>query len=515
MTANSRPAALEIHGVSKTFGGRRVLDRLSLRVAAGEVHALVGENGSGKSTLIKILSGYQSPDDNDAGLVHVAGAAVRPASPAASYQAGCRFVHQDLGLVESASVLDNLCLPGGYTRRFGTIRPRRTRTRARSQVEAIGLDIDVDAKLQTLSAAQKAGVAIARAMRSDERYPLRLLVLDEPTATLSEPEVRSLSELIRRVAEHEVGVLFVSHRFEEVFALAERVSVLRDGVNVGTRAIENLTRLELIELVAGKEAATLHEPATAPTPALADRAALAVSHLETDTLDGISFDVRPGEILGFAGITGSGRDQVLSTVFGGQPRHSGEVRSHRGVVPPARPDQSVRHGIGYLPPDRRRLGGLMSLSARENLTLADVRSVGRIAWLGRRREASASASWFKKLDIRPGGAVDQLLKDFSGGNQQKVLFAKWLRLNPAVFLLDEPTQGVDVAAKALLHRQLQAAASGGMAVLLASSDIEELASLCTRVLVLRAGRLVDELRTEGLTVMRLTRSILAGEDTGS
>ena len=397
--SNATPA-LKVEDISKTFAGKRVLDRLSLRIPAGEVHALVGQNGSGKSSFVKILAGYQAPDDTG-GCIVVAGTGVRAGSAHSSYQAGCRFVHQDLALLEDATVLENLCLDGGYVTLLQTIRTGQSRRQARAQLDQIGLEVSPDATVGRLSAAEKTGVAIARAMRRDERYPLRLLVLDEPTATLPEPEVDRLCALVRKVAATGASVLYVSHRLEEIFALAQTVSVLRDGVTVATRRTGTLQRRELIELVAGEEIGDLDRRSDRPSLRAASVPLLRVAHLSTSSVSDVSFTVDAGEVVGVAGITGSGREQILSAIFGGSARSGGRVIVGARPLPAGQPGLSVRSGLAYLPPDRHRLGGLMTLSARENLTIADLRPIGRRAWIRSRRERATVKSWFSRARGAP------------------------------------------------------------------------------------------------------------------
>jgi ribose transport system ATP-binding protein len=290
------------------------------------------------------------------------------------------------------------------------------------------------------------------------------------------------------------------------------VSVLRDGVLVATRQTGTLQRRELVELVAGEEIADLHAHADEPARPAAPIPVLHVMHLSAGAVSDVSFAVPAGEIVGVAGITGSGREEILSAIFGGRRRSAGQVLIGTRPLPSGRPALSVRCGLAYLPPDRRRLGGLMTLSARENLTLADLRPVGGRAWIRLRRERAAVRSWFARLEVRPVGAAESALSTFSGGNQQKIIFAKWLCLAPQVFLLDEPTQGVDIGAKALLHRQLKEAARGGMGIVVASSDTEELAALCSRVLVLRNGRVVTTVEGAAISPSRLSRAALSEED---
>lgn len=505
--ADHAEAALAARGVSKTFNLNRALSAVDLDVLPGEIHALLGENGSGKSTLIKILAGYHRPDPGC--TVHIGGKALAPGSPTSSHHVGARFVHQDLALVAELSVLDNLALGTGFPTRFGTIRGTAARREAAEQVDRFIPGIDPTAVLGTLTAAQQTGVAVVRALREDPRNPPRLLVLDEPTATLPIQETDRLFEIVRAVAASGVGVLYVTHRLDEVFELTDKVSVLRDGVKVVTTRTDQLDRPSLIAHLVGSE---FEEPAHVnPVPVdQHDSALLAVEGIVGGTLDGATFRADAGEIVGITGITGSGRETVLSAIFGAVPYDSGSVRISDASVPVGRPDKSVQAGLAFLPSDRKTLGGLMTLTSKENVSITDLRPFWRRFFLSGKREIAAARDWFVAMDVRPRGDVNALLGTYSGGNQQKILFAKWCRLTPRVFLLDEPTQGVDIAAKVQLHEQLVELARSGTAVVIASSDQEELASLCTRVLVMSGGRIVSEVRPPGMTAARLTKLMLGG-----
>ena len=497
-----RPA-LRIRRLSKSFAGTAALTSLDLDIDAGEVHALVGENGSGKSTVIKILAGYHRPDPG--AEVLISGAALPFGAPRAAHAMGCRFVHQDLGLVLPLPVVDNLYLNRGFASRFGTIREAQTRRQATELLQRVGLEIDPRTPVADLSMAQRTGVAIARALAGEEHGEVRLLVLDEPTATLPEHEVDQLLAMIDRVAARGVAVLYVSHRLDEIFRAAARVTVLRNGHRVATRPVSSLDGRALIALLVGDELGEL--PARDPG-SLASGAALKVRDLHGPGVHGVSFQAAPGEVVGIAGVTGSGRESLLGTIFGALPRSAGMVEAAGRALAPYDPRAAIAAGLGYLPPDRKATGAMMSLSAAENLSICRLRPLRRGPMLRRSAELAEARSWFGRLGVRPAGAVRHQLATFSGGNQQKILFAKWLRLSPRVFLLDEPSQGVDVGTKGELHRQLLAAASAGSAILVSSSDVEELGTLCDRVLVLRAGRIAAVLAGPSVTAASISRASL-------
>ena len=501
--AEPRPA-LRVRRLTKSFAGTVALAGFDLDIEPGEVHALVGENGSGKSTVIKILAGYHRPDPG--GEIEIDGTALPFGSAAAAHEMGCRFVHQDLGLVLQLPVVDNLYLNSGFASRFGTIRAARTRRQASQLLSRVGLEVDPGTLVASLPLAQRTGVAVARALEGEDRFQVKLLVLDEPTATLPEHEVHQLLGMIRRVAADGVAVLYVSHRLDEIFQIADNVTVLRDGHRVAAVPASSLDKRGLITLLVGDEMGEL--PSPGPGGSGSGGSALSVQGLRGPGITGVTFRAARGEIVGFAGITGSGRESLLGTVFGAVPRLGGIVETAGRPLPPYDPGAAIAAGLAYLPPDRKTTGAMMNLSARENLSICRLRSFCSGLLLRRTAERAEARQWFDRLRVRPAGATENQLATFSGGNQQKVLFAKWLRLSPKVFLLDEPTQGVDVGTKGELHRQLLAAAAAGSAILVSSSDLEELVALCHRVLVLRGGRVVAELGTRPVTTASISRASL-------
>jgi ribose transport system ATP-binding protein len=501
----ARVSALAVSGLSKRFGANLALDNFTIDVAPGEVHALLGENGSGKSTFIKILAGYHVPEDG--GTVAIAGQPLDFGSAASAHRIGCRFVHQDLGLVLDLPVLDNLYLGSGFPTTFGTIRRRKARKAVLESLERVGSNIDPETFVSDLSPAQRTAVAVARSLMVEAAGPVRFLVFDEPTATLPEDEVRNLLDIVRRVSANDIGVLYVTHRLDEIFGLAHNVTVLRDGRKVAGRPVEGLTRRDVINLLVGSE---FDEAAAASEELAADAhpTRLLVDDLHSATLAGASFEARAHEIVGIAGLTGSGRETILRTTFGDLPRVSGEVRLDDTTIPPGNTVYAVRRGMAYMPPDRKALGAVMALSAIENFLMADVTASWKFPRMMRRDERVQAETWFERLDVRPRGRLHDPLSAFSGGNQQKVLVAKWLRTDPSVILLDEPTQGVDVRSKATIYQALIDAAASGRAVVISSSDVDELAALCHRVMVMRDGRVVQQLEGAAVTAAGIGRSVL-------
>ena len=501
---------LEVAGLSKTFTRTRALSEVNLTISPGEVHALLGQNGSGKSTLIKVLSGYHAPDPG--GGIRIQGQEAPLRSPVQSYRLGCRFVQQDLGLIPTLSVLDNMSIGAGFATRLATIREKASLAQAREDLSKLNLDIDPRALVATLSASQRTGVAVARALREDPAYPARLLVLDEPTATLPVDEVDYLLDMVQHMAATGIGILYVTHHLGEVFRVAQKVTILRDGVVVGAGPVGEFDHRSLVELLAGEdllaEEVETRGVRAARAKQLHRTPVLEVDDLRSGPLSGVSFAACEGEIVGVAGLSGSGRDNLLGAVFGALPRAAGEVQVGGELIKPGRPDLTIARGVAYLAPDRKLGGGVMTMTARENLTLPQLRPFWKRLRLRGKLEKARTKEWFERLSVRPASAVDEPLSIFSGGNQQKILFGKWLSQTPSVFLLDEPTQGVDVGAKADLHRELVIAAQEGAAVVVSSSDLEELADLCDRVLVIVDGQISAELEGDELTEGAITRRFM-------
>lgn len=503
-------AVLEVDTVSKTFARTKALSGVSMTIEPGEVHALLGQNGSGKSTLIKILSGYHAPDPG--GGIRIQDRELPSQSPVQSYRLGCRFVQQDLGLVPTLSVLDNMALGSGFPTTLGTIRERASFKQAVDDLAKLSLEINPRALVSTLSASERTGVAIARSLRDDPEYPACLLVLDEPTATLPVDEVDHLLDRVSAMAATGVGVLYVTHHLGEIFRVAHKVSVFRDGIVVGAGPVGDFDHAAIVQLLAGEELLVEETESrrqkTARAAARRHETVFEIKDLRAGALAGVSLQAGSGEIVGIAGLAGSGRDSVLGASFGALPRVAGEVTIAGTSLPPGRPDLAIGAGVAYLAPDRKIGGGVMTMSARENLTLPDLRPFWKRGVLRSRAERTRTKDWFERLSVRPPTAVDEPLGIFSGGNQQKILFGKWLSQKPSVFLLDEPTQGVDVGAKADLHRELVAAAEDGAAVLVSSSDLEELADLCDRVLVIVDGKVSSVLEGAELTEGTITRRFM-------
>ena len=492
---------LRASGLSKTFGATTVLSNATLAVARGEVHALLGGNGSGKSTLIKLLAGVYRADPG--GTIAV-GETATPAerwSAEVARQQGLHFVHQDPAVFPALSVAENIAIGRGFvTGRTGRIDRRATRRRTAEVLERFHIPATPDTPVAALRPADRVMIAIARALQDQEGAHDGVLVLDEPTASLPAWEVEVLLTALRRYAEAGQTIVYVSHRLGEVLDLADKVTVLRDGLVAGTRSVAGMTEGGLVEMIVGRPLDRVF-----PERRTSERAdvAMSVRGLEAGPLRGIDLDLHRREVVGIAGLLGSGRTELLHALFGDLPTTAGKVVLNGRPLRASRPRQAMKAGVALVPEDRGTAGLFASMSVRENLSAAVVPSYWRGARLRHRAERDDARRLVQSYGIKPG--IDlQPAGTLSGGNQQKVVLARWLRREPAVLLLDEPTQGVDVNARSEIYTHVRAAADRGTAVLLVTSDFEEMAHVADRVLVLRDGRIAAELLAPDITAERLT-----------
>lgn len=484
---------LSVRGIIKNFPGLRALDEVSLDVHGGEIVAIVGHNGSGKSTLVKILAGVYTADS---GSVQLGGTDSSPPNAHGAEATELHIIHQDLGLIQELNAVENL----GISPRAGQSNWRKVQEleeieRARALVSRFGKPFDVTIPISRLSPAQRSVIAIARAL-DGWSHPRNILILDEPTEALHATETEILFDAIRKVAEAGAGVIFISHRLDEVMGIADRVVVLRNGVLVADVETDRLDHAQLIELVTG---ATVEEMESPPQRTDFGTTVLEVRGLTGQDVNGVDFDVRAGEVVGIAGVIGSGRESVPSLLFGAAPASEDTFVFQGKNYQNRSPHQSVRRGVALVAGDRRKYGGVGLMNARENMTLPELGSLtGAWGQLRERREHELASSLIQRYDVKPA-LPERNFGQFSGGNQQKIVFAKWLRNNPSLLILEEPTQGVDVGAKQAIYAEVSEAADRGIAIVVCSSDAKELVRLCDRVLVLRAGRVVTELSGDDLT----------------
>lgn len=511
------PPRIALRGLSKHFGGARALDRVDLEIRPGEVHGLLGENGSGKSTLIKVLAGFHAPD---AGSLAVDGKPVAlPLQPGQFRSVGMSFVHQDLGLVDSLSVLENLRV-GAIARSQGRwrIRWRRERELARATFARYGVRIDPEAAVGDLKQVERALLAIVRAMEELRGVgDAGLLVLDEPTVFLPKEGVDRLFTLLRDAAASGTSVLFVSHDLDEVRAVTDRVTVLRDGVHVGTVTTSETSEARFVEMIIGRQLTAL---AAAPqAPASQRPAALRVEGLRGSGVGEVSFDMYEGEILGITGLLGSGFEQIPYLLYGAHPAAAGRLRLEDAAfdLPRMTPAAAIAAGLALIPSDRANDGSVGSLSVGENVALAVLDDYATAHLLQRGRMRREIGQLMRDFDVRPDDPSLPYAA-LSGGNQQKALLAKWLQTQPRLLLLDEPTQGVDIGARQQIFQRVRATAQdSGMQVICASSDYEQLALLCDRIIVFGRGRVWRELSGAEATKDRIIEqcyAAMAAETTG-
>jgi ribose transport system ATP-binding protein len=490
-------ALIRVDRIHKSFPGVHALDDVSLDIQQGEIHAIVGENGAGKSTLIKILSGIYRPD---AGAVLVDGSPVTIASPHAATKLGISAVQQESQLVPYLSIAENVMLGRQPRRRFFRIDRAQRDRRAREILDRLGVDLDVRAPVEGLSSAHAQMVTIARAISVEAR----VVILDEPTASLSQREVESLFDVVRQLRRDHISVIYISHRLEEVFELADRVSVLRDGRLIATSNVDGTTIDDVVVMMIGRAPKDLFVRARRSAPGAP---VLEVRDARVgNVVRGVSLQVRAGELVGLYGIVGSGRTELVRAIFGADRLSAGEIKLDGRPVQRSTPRRSVRAGLGLAPENRKRDGLVLDLSVRDNIALARIgmpdpflyrpKAVRRLAY-----------QFVQTLGIRVAN-VDRPAAELSGGNQQRVVIAKWLTLRPRVLILDEPTQGIDIGAKAEIYRIISDLLNDGVAVLMVSSDLPEVVRMADRVLVMRRGQLVDEFAQDFATEDAVGRSAL-------
>lgn len=490
---------IEVRDLGKGFPGVRALSGVSLDVEAGSCHGLVGENGAGKSTLGKILSGLYQPD---AGEILIEGKGVHFRSPADATAAGIGIVHQELLFCENLSVWENMNLHQPPAKGV-FYDAREARRRARTWLKTIEADVDPDQAVGALSVAKQQLVQIAGAIA----LGARVLIFDEPTSSLSQTEAERLMGLIDGLKASGVTCLYVSHRLEEVFRICDRVTVLRDGKVVGTKEISEVDRQSLVAMMVGRELDLTASPVVVSADAVD---VLRVEGLSSAAVHDLSFSLRGGEIVGLAGLVGAGRTETLEALFGLDPHARGAVSLKGRPYALDSPARALRRGVGLIPEDRKRHGLVLMMSARQNISLPILDRLSRAGFLEQRRERELAAQYFDRLRVK-APSVDSGTAGLSGGNQQKLVLAKWVAAQCDVLLVDEPTRGVDVGAKAEIHALLRELAGQGKAILMVSSELPELLALSSRILVLREGRIVGEIAGSDAgerEVMRMMAGVL-------
>lgn len=486
---------LSLRGISKSFPGVKALQDVQLDLYPGQVTALIGENGAGKSTIVKVLTGIYQPE---AGSIMIDGAPVRLDNAAAAARAGVTAIHQETVLFDDLTVAENIWLEHAPRGRFGLLDRRAMRTKAIEVLESIGAKLDPDARLRDLGIAMKHLVAIARALSIEAR----VVIMDEPTAALSHKEIEELYELVETLKAKGKAILFISHKFDEIFRIADRYAVFRDGQFVGDGKVAEATEDKLVQLMVGRSVDQIFPQRRrnigAPVLTVAG-----YSH-PTEFAD-IGFTLHRGEILGFYGLVGAGRSEVMQALFGitrpskGACKIDGTVRVIRSTA------EAIAAGIVYVPEDRGRQGAVKGLPIFQNVTLPSLERTSRAGFLRLSQEFALARTYTERLDLR-AASLDQDVGLLSGGNQQKVVIAKWLATQPRVIILDEPTKGIDIGSKAAVHAFMAELAAEGLAVIMVSSEIPEILGMSDRVIVMREGRIAAELEGPQMTPEALVRA---------
>src|ERR1700735_708172 len=486
-TESTASPLLSMRAISKAFGGTPALSAATLDVAVGEVHALVGQNGAGKSTMIKILTGYVSRDEGD---IQFDGGPFEARSPQDAQHKGISTIYQEINLVPFRSVTENICL-GRESRRYGLLDWKAMHEEARTLLARFKIDRDVRKPLLRFNTATQQMVAIARAIG----FKAKLVIMDEPTSSLDEREVNVLFDVIRQLRRSGVSVIFVSHKLDELYAVCDRVTIMRDGRTVRTSEMKDVSKVELVASMLGRDVAQVAKSATAfggPSTHIG-ATSLEAAHLNAGhKVHDVSFSVRKGEIVGFAGLLGSGRTETARVVFAADPVRSGGLTFDGASFAPREPVDAIRLGVGFASEDRKLEGIIPDMSVAENLTLALLPQLTRAGVIDAAKQRAVVLKFIASLGVKCS-SPDQPIRELSGGNQQKVLLARWLAMGSKLLILDEPTRGIDVGAKAEIQRIIKKLAEDGLGVLMISSEIEEVVEGSDRVFVLRDGRSVAEL----------------------
>lgn len=486
---------LTLEGITKTFPGVRALSSVSLALYPGQVTALVGENGAGKSTLVKILTGIHRPDE---GRLAIDGEPFEFASPHAAAEAGITAIHQETVLFDDLTVAENIFIGHAPRTRFGLIDGRAMRRDARRLLERIGAALDPRARLRDLGIASKHLVAIARALSIDAR----VVIMDEPTAALSHQEIQELYELVETLKAEGKAILFISHKFDEIFRIADRYTVFRDGEPAGEGLIEHTDSDALVKLMVGRSIDGVFPPGSGR---FGDPVLQVEGYSHPTEFDDIGFSLRRGEILGFYGLVGAGRSECMQSLFGVTRPSAGRVRIDGQELRARSPADAIARGLVYVPEDRGGQGAITGLPIVDNVALPSLGGLSRRGFVAMAAEFALARDYTERLDLR-ASALDQAVGQLSGGNQQKVVIAKWLATRPTVIILDEPTKGIDIGSKAAVHAFMRELADEGLAVIMVSSEIPEVLGMSDRVIVMREGRQVAEFDRDQASPEALVRA---------
>jgi len=492
---------IEMTGISKAFDGNTVLKDVQFSLQKGEIHALMGENGAGKSTLMKILTGIHA---HDTGEIKLNGELVNFKNPKEAERAGIAVIHQELNILPDLTVAENLFLGNEKVYgKSGILKTKQMNAEAKKILSALGLDEDVKTLTGELSVGKQQIIEIAKAMSSNAE----VIIMDEPTAALTDREIESLFETIKGLQANGVSFVYISHRMEEIFSICDRITILRDGDFVGVKKIRDTSFDEIVQMMVGRQ---LGERFPARNSAIGEVKLAAQGLTRNGCFEDISFELRKGEVLGISGLMGAGRTEVVQSLFGYRKLNKGSLVLDGKPVKIKNPQQAIKLGLGYVTEDRKSEGLIVEFSVKENLSLTNFQKVSSNGILNTRNEKELYESMVERLGVRVSGP-EQAAKSLSGGNQQKVVIAKWLGIEPEVLILDEPTRGVDVGAKKEIYNIINELAERGVAILMISSELPEIIGMADRVLVMHEGNLMAELSKDEMTQEKIMHYATGGE----
>jgi L-arabinose transport system ATP-binding protein len=485
---NIPPGTLRVRNISKAFPNVQALADVSLDIRPGEILAFMGENGAGKSTLLKIINGdYQQ----DVGTISIDDEELSFSNPKKAHEAGIRVIYQEPEIVPGTGVPENIWI-GELPKRFGVIDRRQLNEKAQSRLQEYGFEnvLPIDLMGEELSSAQRQLVEIMRALKRD----VRVLALDEPTSSLTDEEVERLFALVRRLRDDGVAIIYVSHRINEIKRLCDRIAILRDGRLITVQPASEMTEADIVSLMVGRDLTDVFER----TPFEEGKEVLRVENLYSNWHDGVSFYINAGEVVGFSGLVGAGRSELAKVIFGEMPKNDGKIFLNGEEIAIRRPDQAIAKGIGFAPEDRKREGLILMRSVLENASMAIIRQLSRFHIVRRSMERDVVGNFVEKLNVRTP-SLDQEVGKLSGGNQQKVVLSRWLAAKPKVLILDEPTRGIDIGAKAEIYRLIDELANQGLGIMFISSEMPEILGLSDRIYVMQNGRITGELSGSAAT----------------
>ena len=492
---------IEMTGISKAFNGNTVLNNVEFEIAPGEIHALMGENGAGKSTLMKILTGIYT---RDSGEIKIKGNPVEFKNPKEAEQAGIAVIHQELNILPDLTVAENLFLGNEKTfGKSGILKTKEMNKAAKEVLLNLGLDVDVKTTARNLSVGKQQIVEIAKAISSNAD----VIIMDEPTAALTDREIETLFETIRALQAKGVSFVYISHRMEEIFAICDRITILRDGSYVGVRNIKETTFDEIVQMMVGRELGGRFPDRTSK---IGDVKLVAKNLTRKGFFEDVSFELRKGEILGVAGLMGAGRTEVVQSLFGYKKLDSGELILDGKQVKINTPLDAIKLGFGFVTEDRKSEGLILDFSVKENLGITNFNKISKNGVVNNQKEKSLYDSMVKRLGVRTSGP-GQTVKSLSGGNQQKIVIAKWLGIEPDILILDEPTRGVDVGAKKEIYSIVNTLAENGVSIIMISSELPEIIGMVDRVLVMHEGKITGEITKEEMTQEKIMHYATGGD----